>query len=70
MAARDMVVSEVFHILREGTVFEPPVLTEEAEWKCEIEMALPGGRDAAVVTVLRHANRLIVVTVMWRDLNE
>jgi hypothetical protein len=69
MVARDIVASEVFQILREGTVFEPPVLTEEGEWKCEIEMRIPGGRDVAVVTVIRHANRLVVVTVMWRDLH-
>jgi hypothetical protein len=69
MVARDIVASEVFQILREGTVFKPPVLTEEGEWKCEIEMRIPGGRDVAVVTVIRHANRLVVVTVMWRDLH-
>jgi hypothetical protein len=27
-----------------------------------------GRGDVAVVTVIRHANRLVVVTVMWRDL--
>jgi hypothetical protein len=68
MVARDLIASEVFHILREGNVFEPPVLTKEGGWKCEIEMRMPGGRDIAVVTVIRHADTLVVVTVMWRDL--
>ena len=68
MIPRDIVAAEVFQILREGTVFVHPVLTEEGEWKCEIEMRVPGGgRDVAVVTVLRHADSPVVVTVMWRD---
>jgi hypothetical protein len=55
-------------ILREGRVLETPVLTEGGEWKSEIEVRMPGGRDVAVVTVLWHGDRLVVVTVMWRDL--
>jgi len=43
MIPRDIVAAEVFQILREGTVFVHPVLTEEGEWKCEIEMRVPGG---------------------------
>jgi hypothetical protein len=32
-----------------------------------MEMRMPGGRDAVVVTVIRLGDRLVVVTVMWRD---
>ena len=68
MLERDISAPEVFCILRGGTVYEPPVRTDEGDWKAEIEMRMPGGRDAAVVTVLHERDRLIVVTVMWRDL--
>lgn len=67
MAARDISAPEVFTILRHGTVYEPPVLTETGEWKAEMERRMPGGGEAVAVTVLRQGDRLIVVTVMWRD---
>lgn len=34
----------------------------------QMEQRMPGGRDAVVVTVIRREDRLLVVTVMWRDL--
>jgi hypothetical protein len=68
MVDRGVTAPEVYGILREGAVFDAPVLTEVGEWKAEIEMRMPGGRDVAVVTVMSHANRLVVVTVMWKDL--
>ena len=67
MAARGITAPEVFRILREGTVQAPPQRTAEQEWKAEMEMYLPSGGDAVAVTVLRQAERLVVVTVMWRD---
>lgn len=67
MVARDIITNEVFRILREGQVLEPPVLESE-EWKAIMELRMPGGRDAATVTVLTAVERLVVVTVMWRDL--
>jgi len=68
MAERDISAPEVFTILRSGTVHEPPIRTEEGEWKAEIALRMPGGRDVAVVTVLRDGDRLVVATVMWRDI--
>ena len=67
MEARDLTAPEVYRILREGTVHAPPLRTAEDEWKAEMELFLPGGGDAVVVTVMRHADLLVVVTVMWRD---
>lgn len=58
---------EVFRILREGEVFVAPTREPNGDWKAEIEKRLPGGRDAAVVTVIRVGGLLVVVTVMWRD---
>jgi hypothetical protein len=68
MADRDIIAAEVFRILREGQVFETPVL-EAGEWKAIMELRMPGGRDAATVTVLAWNGRLLVVTVMWKDLS-
>ena len=68
MVERDISAPEVFTILRRGTVHAAPALTEEGEWKAEIEMRLPGSGNAAVVTVFRDGDRLVVVTVMWRDM--
>jgi hypothetical protein len=68
MRERDISAPEVFRILREGIVYELPIRTDEGDWKAEIELRLPGGGVAAAVTVLHEGDRLIVVTVMWRDL--
>ena len=65
MAERDIIAPEVYRILREGTVHEQPVQQGD-EWKAIIELRMPGGRDAATVTVLAAGTRLRVVTVMWR----
>ncbi len=65
MVERDIIAPEVYRILREGTVHEQPVLQGD-EWKAIVELRMPGGRDAATVTVLAAGTRLRVVTVMWR----
>jgi hypothetical protein len=66
MAARDIIAPEVFRILREGAVRGSPV-QEGDEWRAIMELRMPGGRDAATVTVLAAGDRLRVVTVMWKD---
>ena len=66
MAARDIIAPEVFRILREGTVRDSPI-SEGDEWRAIMELRMPGGRDAATVTVLAEGDRLRVVTVMWKD---
>ncbi len=66
MEARDIIAPEVFRILREGAVQDDPV-QEGDEWKATMELRMPGGRDAATVTVLAAGDRLRVVTVMWKD---
>jgi hypothetical protein len=66
MEARDIIAPEVFRILRDGQVHEAPV-REGDQWKAIMELRMPGGRDAASVTVLAEGARLLVVTVMWRD---
>lgn len=66
MQARDIIAPELFRILREGTVRDPPV-REGEEWRAVMELRMPGGRDAATVTVLASGQVLRVITVMWRD---
>lgn len=66
MAARDILLAEVFRILREGHVRETPVLDGD-EWKAIIELQMPQGGEAASVTVLAATGGLVVVTVMWRE---
>jgi len=66
MVARDIIAPELFRILREGIVRAEPVKVGDG-WKAEIELRLPGGADAAAVTVVPEGDGLRVVTVMWRD---
>ena len=66
MLRRDIIAPEVFRILRDGEVLQQPV-QEGEEWKAIMELRMPGGRDAATVTVIGQGERLRVLTVMWLD---
>lgn len=66
MLARDIIAPDVFRILRDGEVLQQPVQDGE-EWKAIMELRMPGGRDAATVTVIAQGGRLRVVTVMWLE---
>ena len=66
MYDRDIILPELLRILREGTVHADP-LPVAGGWKAEIELRMPGGQDAAAVTVIPDGDRLRVVTVMWKD---
>lgn len=68
MEERGIAAPEVFRILRTGTVHVQPIRLNDTDWKAEIEQRMPGGRDAVVVTVVRHGDRLVIKTVMWRDM--
>lgn len=68
MQERGILAPEVFDILRRGMVHRPPERLAGGDWKAEMEMRMPGGRDAVVVTVVRVGDRLVVKTVMWRDM--
>jgi hypothetical protein len=67
MAERGIIALEVYRILRTGIVDVAPTRLTDGDWKAEIEQRMPGGRDAVVVTVVKRDERLVVVTVMWRD---
>jgi hypothetical protein len=64
---RDIVRSDVYRILREGGVGKAPRRSGDG-WEVHVEMRMPGGRSAAVVTVLVRDDSLVtVLTVMWLD---
>lgn len=66
MVERDIIMPELFRILREGTVRDDPERVGD-RWKATMELGLPGGADAAAVAVIADGNGLRVVTVMWRE---
>jgi len=67
MEERGITLDDVLGILRQGHVYLTPRKNERSEWQAEMERRMPGGRDAAVVTVVPRRSGLIVRTVMWRD---
>ncbi len=68
MGERGVIADEVYRILRSGSVYILPIRNEVGDWQVEIEKRMPGGRDLAIVTVVPTEDKLIVRTVMWRDL--
>lgn len=66
MVERDIIMPELFRILREGTVLDDPERVGDG-WKATMKLRLPGGADAAAVTVIAEGDGLRVVTVMWRE---
>lgn len=69
MAEREIFDVDVFRVLRQGYVDDPPELTEHREWKCKISLKIRGGRTAGVVTIFLHNGKLLVKTVEWENLS-
>ncbi len=67
MEQRGITFAEVLTILRKGSVTTNPSRLTGNDWEALIEWRMPGGRDAAVATVVRTGDRLVVKTVMWKD---
>ena len=69
MAERDIVDTEVFKILQSGTLTGVPEQTSRGEWKLKLVMRIRGNRDAGVVTIILHGDRMLLVkTVEWEDM--
>lgn len=64
---RDILLPDVFRILREGQVVDPPVKNENGDWEAVIRRRMRGTRDAGVATIVLREDKLIVKTVMWID---
>jgi len=69
MREREIFDVDVFRVLRNGYVDEPPELTDQGEWKCKVTLKIRGGRTAGVVTIIMHAGKLFVKTVEWESLS-
>ena len=67
MVERGITLDDVMTVLCRGNVYVAPYVNERREWQAEVERRMPGGRDAAVITVIPQGEYLIVKTVMWRD---
>ena len=66
MEVRGITLDDLLSILRQGHVYLQPKKNERSECQAEMERRMPGGRDAAVVTVVSQRSVLIIRTVMWR----
>jgi Domain of unknown function (DUF4258) len=69
MAEREIFDVDVFHVLRQGYVDEPPEKTAQNEWKCKVTLKIRGGRTAGVITIILHNGKLFVKTVEWESLS-
>ncbi|MES1192662.1 MAG: DUF4258 domain-containing protein [Steroidobacter sp.] len=69
MDERDIPDVDVFRVLRGGFVDEEPLQTEFDEWQCKIVLKIRGAREAGVVTIILHENRLLIKTVEWEDIS-
>jgi hypothetical protein len=70
MADRNLITSDVLHILKNGFVYEQPVnATQPNCFKYQIESATPEGPRVVRVVVIPGVSPLMlkVVTVMWKD---
>jgi len=67
MEERGITDAQVYEVLRQGRVTEPPALTKLGEWKCKIEKQLRGGREVGVITILLKTGKLFIKTVEWED---
>lgn len=68
MEEREIFDTDVFRVLRDGSIKGEPEGTVYGEWKCKMVKAIRGGRDVGVVTIILRGNgRLFVKTVEWED---
>lgn len=59
--------TDLFRVLEQGNVMDPPSRTQHGDWKCKVVKRLRGTRDTGVVTVIARNDRLIIVTMEWED---
>jgi hypothetical protein len=66
MAERDILIGDVYRVLRTGICLNDPKPSERGGWECKIVMKLRGGRTVGVVTILLE-QKLRIKTVEWED---
>lgn len=70
MDDRNLIVSDLLHLLKRGFVYDPPVrATREGFYKYAVEGTTPNsdGRTVRAIVIPDGRLELKVVTVMWRD---
>lgn len=68
MAEREITMTDIYRVLRLGSVDETPRQSDGGSWVCKMTMALRGRRTAGVVVAVRmSADRMVVLTVEWED---
>jgi Domain of unknown function (DUF4258) len=70
MAARDLLMGDVLHVLKHGFVYdEAEPATQIGLFKYKIESATPNsfGRTVRVVVIPSMSSEVKIVTVMWKD---
>jgi len=67
MLERDITNTDVFRVLRSGSVDGVPTETERGEVKVKMVLRIRGSREVGVITLILHGNRLFVKTVEWED---
>jgi hypothetical protein len=70
MQARELIMGDVLHVLKNGFVFEQGLpATQAGCYKYKMECTTPnsGGRTVKVVVIPSTANAVKIITVMWRD---
>lgn len=68
---RSITTVDALRILRKGFVQAASLQKNiDGEWEAIVEKRMPGGREAAVVTIVfRETDKLFVKTVMWLDVS-
>jgi hypothetical protein len=70
MLARDLILSDLRHVLKFGFVYEDPMAaTQPGCFKYEIESTTPEGARVVRLIAIPWVNppHIKIVTVMWRD---
>jgi len=66
----ELVSLDMYDILETGYVTEQPERSDKDpdDWVVQVEKRMPGGREAAVITVIvNDTDDLVVVTIQWND---
>jgi hypothetical protein len=70
LAERDLIMGDVFAVLRHGFIYEKGVpATQAGCFKYQMEGTTPNsnGRTVRIVVIPNNRNELKIVSVMWRD---
>lgn len=69
MLEREITNIDILRVLRSGVVEESPSLTERNEVKVKMVLRIRGSREAGVIAIVLHNDRIFVKTVEWEDLS-